>query len=149
MKEDTKFIREAINEAKKALKKGEVPVGAVVVLNDKIIARGHNESITSNDPTAHAEIVALRKSAKILKNYRLKGAKIYVTIEPCPMCAGAMLWARVSGIVYGAKDKKAGACGSALNIVNGRKFNHKIRVIGGVLEKECREIMQKFFKKRR
>src|SRR3989339_795866 len=110
------FLKEALKEAKKAEKFSEVPVGAVIVFNDKIIARGYNKNITSNDPTAHAEIVALRKAAKKLNNYRLNGCSIYVTIEPCPMCAGALVWARVSEVIFGAYDLKAGACGSVVNI---------------------------------
>jgi tRNA(adenine34) deaminase len=146
---DTFFIREALKEAKKAERKGEVPAGAVVTFNDRIIARGYNQSITSNDPTAHAEIVALRKAAKNLKNYRLSGCRIYVTIEPCPMCAGALVWARVSGLVFGAYDKKAGACGSVANIAHNKKLNHRVKITGGVLEKECSNLIQKFFRKKR
>jgi len=149
MRTEERFIREAIKEAGKAEKLGEVPVGAVITLNKKIIARGYNRNITSNDPTAHAEIVALRKAAGKLGNYRLNGCKLYVTIEPCPMCAGALVWARVSEIIFGAYDPKAGACGSVLNVVNNRKLNHKIKTTGGVLEKECRTLIQKFFRNKR
>ena len=143
------FIKEAIKEAKKAQKSDEVPVGAVIAFNDKIIARGHNESITSNDPSAHAEIAAIRNAAKTLKNYRLDGCKLYVTIEPCPMCAGALIWARISELVFGAYDAKAGACGSVINFLNNKKFNHRIKITGGVLENECRFLMQRFFKNKR
>ncbi|MFC1501038.1 tRNA adenosine(34) deaminase TadA [Elusimicrobiota bacterium] len=145
----TKFIKEAIKEAKKAKNRGEVPVGAVIAANSKIISRGYNKSIALNDPTAHAEIIALRKASKKIGNYRLKDCKLYVTVEPCPMCAGAAVWARVSEIVFGAFDKKAGACGSVLNISDNKNLNHRIKVTGGVLEKECRTLMQKFFRKRR
>jgi tRNA(adenine34) deaminase len=143
------FIRAALAEARKAEKLGEVPVGAVITLNDKIIARGYNKNITSNDPTAHAEIVALKAAAQKLKNYRLNGCRMYVTIEPCPMCAGALVWSRISEIVFGAYDPKAGACGSVVNVVDHKKLNHRIKTTGGVLEKDCRSIIQKFFKKRR
>jgi tRNA(adenine34) deaminase len=144
-----KFIKEALKEAKKALKLGEVPVGAVITYNDKIIARGYNTSITSNDPSAHAEITAIRNAAQKLKNYRLDGCKLYVTIEPCPMCAGALIWARVSELYFGAYDAKAGACGSVANIVNNKKLNHQVKTTGGILEPQCRSIIQKFFMKKR
>ena len=143
------FLSEAIKEAKKAQKFGEVPVGAVITLNDKIIARGHNKSITSNDPSAHAEIVAIRNAGKKLNNYRLDGCKLYVTVEPCPMCAGALIWARISELVFGAYDTKSGACGSVINILSNKKFNHHIKATGGVLEPKCRTIIQKFFSNRR
>lgn len=143
------FLSEAIKEAKKAQKFGEVPVGAVITLNDKIIARGRNKSITSNDPSAHAEIVAIRNAGKKLNNYRLDGCKLYVTVEPCPMCAGALIWARISELVFGAYDTKSGACGSVINILSNKKFNHHIKATGGVLEPKCRTIIQKFFSNRR
>lgn len=143
------FLLEALKEAQKAEKKGEVPVGAVITYKNKIVGRGHNLSITSNDPSAHAEIIALRKASKKLKNYRLPECKIYVTIEPCPMCAGALIWARISEIIFGAADIKAGACGSVFNISDNKNLNHRIKVTGGILEKQCSLIMQDFFKKRR
>ena len=143
------FMREALKEAQKALGKNEVPVGAVVVYNDKIIGRGHNQSITSKNPCAHAEIIALEKAARKLKSYRLNDTKIYVTVEPCAMCAGALVWARVSHIYYGAKDPKAGACGSILNVVNHKKLNHRIKITAGVLENDCRSIIQEFFQRKR
>lgn len=146
---DTYFMHEALKEARKAGKKGEVPVGAVIVREGKIIGRGYNRNINDKDPSAHAEIVALRKAALKIRNYRLNKCKIYVTIEPCPMCAGALVWARVSEIIYGAKDKKAGACGSVFNVASSRKLNHRIKVKGGVLEKECRTLIQQFFRKKR
>ena len=148
-KTDIFFLKEALKEAKKAQKKGEVPVGAVLVLKNKIIGRGHNKSIVLNDPTAHAEIIALRAASRKAGNYRLNGSKLYATIEPCPMCAGALVWARVSQIVFGAHDKKAGACGSLFNIASNKKLNHRIKVSGGLLEKECRSLIQKFFRKKR
>jgi tRNA(adenine34) deaminase len=143
------FLKEALKEAEKAETLGEVPVGAVIVHQNKIIARGFNKSITSNDPTAHAEIIAIRKAAKKLKNYRLGGCRLYVTIEPCPMCAGALVWARVSEIIFGAFDAKAGACGSVTNVAHNDKHNHRIAITAGLLESECTALMKKFFQKRR
>jgi tRNA(adenine34) deaminase len=119
------------------------------VRGGKIIARAHNRTIADNDPTAHAETLALRKAAKKSEFYRLTDCKLFVTIEPCPMCAGALLWARISEVVYGAKDVKAGACGTLYNIHQDKRLNHRYQVISGVLEKECRELMQKFFKDKR
>jgi len=144
-----RFLREALKEASKAEKKGEVPVGAVVVCSNKVVGRGHNQSITLNDPTAHAEIIALRKAARKVRNYRLTDCTLYVTIEPCPMCAGALVWARIAEIVFGARDKKAGACGSVCNIAHNKKLNHHIKITHGILEQECRDIIQQFFKSRR
>jgi len=126
-----------------------VPIGAVVVREGKIIARAHNRTIIDNDPTAHAEILALRKAAKKSTYYRLTDCKIFVTIEPCPMCAGALLWARIEEVVYGAPDAKAGACGTLYNIADDRRLNHRYKVTPGIQEKECREIMQNFFKAKR
>ncbi|MCX5781940.1 MAG: tRNA adenosine(34) deaminase TadA [Elusimicrobia bacterium] len=146
---DTFFLKEAVKEAKLSEKKGEVPIGAVIVLDNKIIGRGYNQSITLNDPSAHAEIIALKSAAKKLKNYRLIGSKIYVTIEPCAMCAGALVWARVSEIIFGVYDKKAGACGSIFNIANNKKLNHRIKIKAGVLKKECGSLIKKFFQKKR
>ncbi|MFH1368674.1 MAG: tRNA adenosine(34) deaminase TadA [Elusimicrobiota bacterium] len=146
---DAFFMKEALKEARKAQRLGEVPVGAVVVVEDRVIGRGYNRNIKDNDPSAHAEIVAIGKAAKKLRNYRLIGCKIYATIEPCPMCAGALVWARISEIVFGAKDLKAGACGSVVNIAQNRKLNHRIKITGGVLENECRSLIQNFFRQRR
>ena len=143
------FIKEAVKEAKKAAKKGEVPVGAVVTLDGKIVGRGHNRSISLLDPTAHAEIIAIRKASRKLSNYRLNKCKIYSTVEPCAMCAGAIVWSRVSEVVFGAFDEKAGACGSVLNVISNENLNHRAKVTSGVLEHECRSLMQKFFNKRR
>jgi tRNA(adenine34) deaminase len=143
------FLREALKEAVKAEKAGEVPIGAVIVYDGRIISRGHNKNITLNDPTAHAEIVALRRAAKKIDNYRLNNCILYVTIEPCAMCAGAMIWARIKEVVYGAPDTKAGACCSVINIANAPHFNHRIQITGGILESECRALMQNFFRKKR
>ncbi|MDD5260109.1 MAG: tRNA adenosine(34) deaminase TadA [bacterium] len=144
-----KFMKEALKEAQKAASKNEVPIGAVVVFKGKIIGRGHNQSINTNDPCAHAEIMALRQAAKKLFNYRLTDVDLYVTIEPCAMCAGAMVWARIRNLYYGTRDPKAGASGSVFNIVNNKKLNHRIFVHRGILEKECRKSIQDFFKKKR
>ena len=124
-------------------------MGAIVVKGNKIVGRGYNQSITLKDPTAHAEIIALRAASKKLNNYRLNGCKIYVTLEPCAMCAGSLVWGRVKDLIFGAYDRKAGACGSILNITNNRNLNHRVKVTGGILEKKCRSLIQKFFKKKR
>jgi tRNA(adenine34) deaminase len=139
----------ALREARRALKECEVPVGAVVVRDGEVIARGHNQPVRRNDPAAHAEILALRRAGKKLGNYRLGGCTLYVTIEPCAMCAGALVLARVSRLVYGARDPKAGACGSALDVVNHAALNHKMQVVGGVLEPECASLLKQFFRERR
>jgi len=143
------FMKEAIKEAKKAFKKNEVPVGAVLVKDNKIIAKAHNLNITTNDPTAHAEILALRKASKILRNYRLTDCEIYATLEPCPMCAGAMVYARIKRLVYATDDPKSGCCKSVLNIVNNKKLNHRIEVTSGVCKKEAEKLLKTFFKKLR
>ena len=142
-------MRIALNEAKKAFAQGEVPIGAVVVHNGKVIAKGKNSPIAKYDPTAHAEIIALKRAGSKLKNYRLNNTVLYATIEPCPMCAGACVWARVSKIVYGATDIKAGACGSLMNVAEHKKLNHMVNVTGGVLAQECAQLMQDFFKSKR
>ena len=142
-------MKEALKEARKAALNNEVPVGAVVVNDGKIIGRGHNRPVSLADPTAHAEIIALRRAAKKLGNYRLPGIDMYVTIEPCSMCAGAMVQARIARLYFGAKDPKAGAAGSVLNLTSNKKLNHRIKVQGGILAEECREIIQGFFKAKR
>lgn len=148
-KNDAFFMQEALKCAQKAFISQEVPVGALIVKDGKIISKGYNKSVKSSDTTAHAEIIAIRKACKKLKNYRLNGCTIYVTIEPCAMCAGALIWARVNRIVFGAYDAKAGACGSVFNIVSEKKLNHKIEVYGGLLEEECATIIKEFFKSKR
>ena len=142
-------MRRALREAQKADLEGEVPVGAVVVLGDKVIARGHNRPLALLDPSAHAEILALRRAAKKLGNYRLKGCDLYVTIEPCAMCAGAIIQARLRRVVYGAPDPKAGACGTALAVLNHPKVNHRVELVSGMLAEECAGILREFFRKRR
>ncbi len=139
-------MKAALKEARKALEKGEVPVGAVVVVENKIVARGHNERETKSDPTAHAEVVALRKAGKKAGNWRLPDATFYVTCEPCSMCAGALVLARVKRLVYGCADEKAGAVDTMFGIANDPRLNHRIEVTSGVMEKESREILQEFFK---
>jgi tRNA(adenine34) deaminase len=142
-------MRRALREAQKADAQGEVPVGAVVVQGEKVIAREHNRPLGLSDPSAHAEILALRRAAKKLGNYRLKGCDLYVTIEPCVMCAGAIVQARLRRVVYGTPDPKAGACGSALAVLNHPKLNHKVEVASGVLAEECTAVLRDFFRKRR
>jgi tRNA(adenine34) deaminase len=146
---DEKWMRQALAEAKLALKKDEVPVGAVVVYEDRIIGRGHNQVETLKDPTAHAEIIAIGAAAGYLDSWRLTGATLYVTLEPCAMCAGALVLGRVDRLVFGAKDPKTGACGSLFNIVQDPRLNHQIQVACGVLEEECNLLLQAFFEKLR
>ncbi len=142
-------MKEALREAEKAYEKGEVPVGAVIVYRDRIIARAHNLKEEKQDPTSHAEILAIKDAAQYLKSWRLKGTTIYVTLEPCPMCAGALVQARVDTLVFGAWDGKAGAAGTLMNITNFPKFNHQLEVFGGIEEEACRDLMQRFFNQRR
>ena len=147
--EDEQFMRAALAEAKVAGQAGEVPVGAVVVRNGEIIGRGLNRPVQDCDPTAHAEIVAIRAAAASEKNYRLNDTTLYVTLEPCPMCVGAMLHARIGRLVFGAYDPKAGAAGSVLDLSDDRRLNHRLEVNGGLLEDKCSELLQKFFAARR
>ncbi|HXF04033.1 MAG TPA: tRNA adenosine(34) deaminase TadA [Blastocatellia bacterium] len=146
---DEVWMRLALDEAQDALQRDEVPVGAVVVLGEKVIGRGHNRVLTECDPTAHAEIVALRDASRFLNNYRLVGATVYTTIEPCPMCAGALVQARVKRLVYGAADPRAGAVESLFRLVTDARLNHQIEVQGGVLADDCRRMIQSFFQKKR
>jgi tRNA(adenine34) deaminase len=143
------FMRLAIAEAARAQQHGEVPVGAVVVIDGRVVSRGFNQPISSHDPTAHAEIVAIRAAAAVVGNYRLTGATLYVTIEPCLMCVGAMIHARIGVVVYGAAEPRAGALVSATRAHETPGLNHRLIVVGGVLEDECRAAMQEFFKQRR
>ena len=136
-------------EAEIAKDKGEVPVGSIIVQNNEIIAKAHNCPISKNDPTAHAEIEVLRKAGKKLLNYRLPKTTLYVTLEPCAMCLGAMIHARIERVVFGASDPKSGVCGSTIDLSTESIFNHQISVSGGVLEHECKNILQSFFKLRR
>ena len=136
---------EALEEAKKAFHKGEVPIGAVIVKDGEIIGRGHNLTETLKDPTCHAEILAIREASEKLGTPRLTGATMYVTVEPCSMCAGALVWARVSRLYIGAMDAKAGGCGSVMDIVDHPKLNHRIEVETGILKEECETLMKEFF----
>ncbi|HLB56415.1 MAG TPA: tRNA adenosine(34) deaminase TadA [Coxiellaceae bacterium] len=146
---DNIFIQHAIMLAKQAENEGEVPVGAVIVLDNKIIAEGWNQPIQSHDPTAHAEIIALRNAAKNIGNYRLNKAMLYVTLEPCAMCVGAMIHARIERLVFGAYDPKAGAVKSAFQLLNDVRHNHKVEWSGGILENECSSVLKAFFRKKR
>jgi tRNA(Arg) A34 adenosine deaminase TadA len=146
---DEAYLREAIAQANDAEVNGEVPVGAVVVHQNKIISRGQNRVLRDNDPTAHAEIVALRQAGLYLRNYRLEDCTLYVTLEPCAMCAGAILHARIARLVYAAPDPKAGACGSVLSVMNHPQLNHKVEVIPNLLAEECGTLLTAFFRKRR
>ena len=146
---DTQFMREALAEAQAAADAGEVPIGAVLVHEGKILARSGNRTIRDNDPTAHAEIVALREGARILGNYRLAGTTLYVTIEPCTMCAGAIVQARIPRLVYGADDSKGGAVRSCFAILSDARLNHQVEIAPGVLASEAAAILQSFFAGRR
>lgn len=149
MTADSQFMREAITEAQAAASAGEVPIGAVVVHNGEIIGRGQNRVLRDLDPTAHAEIVAMRAAAQALKNYRLTGCELYVTLEPCAMCAGAMIHARLTRLIYAADDPKAGAAGSVLEVLNHPRLNHQIAVETGVLGDEAGALLREFFRQRR
>jgi len=149
MTNDEKWMNLAIEQAIKAEKEGEVPIGAVLVKDGLLIAKAHNQPIIKSDATAHAEIQLLRKAGGELQNYRLNGNTLYVTLEPCAMCFGAMMHARIERIVYGAHDPKTGACGSSENLIDANCFNHKIDLVRGVLEHECKQLLKKFFISRR
>lgn len=149
MDDDVTYMREALLQAEKAAEIGEVPVGAVIVRDGKIIARGYNRSITTHDPTAHAEIVALREAAAVCENYRLPECEMFVTLEPCIMCVGAMMHARLKRIVFGANDFKTGACGSLIDLTSESTINHHASIKGGVLSDEAVGQLQEFFSARR
>jgi len=144
-----KYMGLALQEARKAWAQGEVPVGAVVVRDGEVIATGYNQPIGSHDPTAHAEIVALRAAAEKLGNYRLPGCELYVTLEPCIMCSGAMMHARLARVVYAALDPKTGACGSVVDLFAEERLNHHTEVVGGVLAEEASQLLKAFFAERR
>ena len=147
---DIEFMKMAIEEAEKAYREGEVPVGAVIVGQDgEVIVKERNRMIENSDPTAHAEILALRKAGQIIGNYRLPGCKLYVTLEPCPMCAYAMILARIEELVFATFDPKTGACGSVLNLLEDRRFNHRVKVRYGLFEKEASFLLKRFFQERR
>jgi len=146
---DEQFMKLALQEAQKSKVMNEVPVGAVIVINGKVISKSHNKSISQNDPTSHAEINAIRKASVNLGNYRLTGSTLYVTLEPCAMCYGAIIHARITRLVFGAYDSKTGVCGSSIKLHEQECFNHAPAIKGGVLEKDCSLILKDFFKKRR
>ena len=146
---DRQFMQQALDQAKLAANAGEVPVGAVLVRDGQIISTGFNQPIANSDPSAHAEMMALRTAAQNESNYRLPGTTLYVTLEPCTMCAGAMLHARVERVVFGAADPKTGAAGSVLNIFSEKQINHQTQVEGGIMGEECGQILRDFFKDRR
>ena len=146
---DELYMREALLQARLAWDHGEVPVGAVVVKDGVVIGRGYNQPIGRHDPTAHAEVVAMRAAAEALGNYRLPGCELYVTLEPCVMCSGAMMHARLSRIIYGAADPKTGACGSVVNVFDNEQLNHHAEVQGGMLSEDCAQMLKDFFAERR
>ncbi len=148
MKNDEFFMRQALAEAEESMKKTEIPVGAVLVFKDKILSRAHNEAISKNDPTAHSEIVAIRKACQRKRNYRLPDCELYVTLEPCAMCLGAVVQARIRRLVFGAYDPKGGAVESIM-MFPFEKLNHKVEIEGGVLAEECGKILKDFFMERR
>lgn len=145
----TQWMQVAVEEARQAAREGEVPIGAAAVFEGRLLARDHNRSIQMQDPTAHAEILVLRSAGKRLRNYRLNGVELFVTIEPCAMCAGALVWARIHRLVYGARDDKSGAVHSRLALLEEGLFNHRVAVEEGILAHPCRQILQQFFKERR
>ena len=146
---DERWMRRALDLAGRARSEGEVPVGAVLVMDDDCIGEGWNRSISTHDPTAHAEIEALRAAAARLENYRLPGAALYVTLEPCAMCAGAIILARIKRLVYAAADPRAGAAGSVFNILQSTQLNHRVELVSGILEQEAATLLQTFFRERR
>jgi tRNA(adenine34) deaminase len=149
LQEDAAWMKLALEQARLAAAAGEVPVGALVIRDGQVLGRGHNRNLQENDPTAHAEIVALRQAAALAGNHRLLGCTLYSTIEPCAMCAGAMVHARLTRLVYGAADPKAGAAGSVLEVLNHPRLNHQMEITAGVLAPQCSEILQDFFRRKR
>jgi len=149
MNDDEKWMALALEQANKAEEDGEVPVGAILVKDGLLIAKAHNQPISTNDVTAHAEIQLLRAAGKKLKNYRLTGTSLYVTLEPCAMCLGAIMHARVEHVIFGAYDPKTGVCGSSENLIDANCFNHKIDLVSGVLENESKQLLKNFFNSRR
>jgi len=146
---DEKYMKMALEEAEKARQKGEIPIGAILLKRDQVLARDHNRCIELSDPTAHAEILALRKGGEVLKNYRLDETVMYVTAEPCPMCASAMVHSRISRLVFGTYEPKFGAVESKFKLLNGNGVNHRVKIDRGILERECAEILKSFFKGKR
>ena len=148
-KKDIKYMKAALAQAKKAYKLGEVPIGCVIVYEDRIIGRGYNRRNTDKTPLAHAEITAIKKAGKVIRDWRLEGCKLYVTLEPCQMCSGAIVQARIPEVIMGAMNPKAGCGGSVMDILNNPAFNHQVNVKKGVLEDECSQILKKFFEELR
>jgi tRNA(adenine34) deaminase len=146
---DAQYMDLALAEARKAEQADEVPVGAIIVLEDAVIGSGFNQPISSNDPTAHAEIMALRKAGESVQNYRLSGATMYCTVEPCMMCAGAIIHARIARLVFGTPDPKAGSAGSIYNVLTDPRLNHRVEVVSGVREEQCAGLLRDFFARRR
>tara|TARA_Y100000590_G_scaffold425044_1_gene532612 strand:- start:770 stop:1231 length:462 start_codon:yes stop_codon:yes gene_type:complete len=146
---DEEWMQQAFQLAKKSEGRGEVPVGAIIVYQNEIIGKGWNQPILLHDPTAHAEIIALREAGRKMHNYRLLESTMYVTLEPCAMCAGAIVQARISRLVYAVEDKKTGACGSVFNIVQTEELNHSVEITKGILERECQTLIKNFFKEKR
>ena len=147
--EHKKWMKLAFREAEKAYERGEIPIGAVVVKNDQIIGRGYNQCESLNDPTAHAEIIAITSATNTIKNWRLENCSLYVTKEPCPMCAGALINSRIDMVIFGMYDEKEGCCGSLYQLCRDPRFKHQLAVKGGVMENSCMLIVQEFFKKQR
>lgn len=148
-KDDYYFMDRALKQAQLAYNKGEVPVGAVVVKDGKIISRGYNLRESTNDPTAHAELIAMKKASKKLDSWRLTGCTLYVTLEPCPMCSGVIINSRIDRVVFGAYDQKAGCCTTLYHLCNDERFNHRAEILGGVSEEKCAKILSDFFKEKR
>jgi tRNA(adenine34) deaminase len=146
---DERYMKMALDEAAKAGERGDVPVGAILIAGDQVLARDHNRCIELSDPTAHAEILVLRKGGEVLRNYRLNGTVMYVTAEPCPMCVSAMVHGRISRLVFGSFEPKFGAVESRFRLLNDQGLNHKVKVDRGILEKECAEVLKAFFRERR
>jgi tRNA(adenine34) deaminase len=146
---DERLMRMALREAARGAREGEVPVGAVLIREGRVLARAHNRPIHLHDPSAHAEVLVLRRAGRKLVNYRLEPCDLYVTIEPCAMCAGAIVQARLRRVVFGAHDPKAGACGSALRVLNHRKLNHRVEITRGILAADCASVIQEFFRGKR
>ncbi len=146
---DLEFMRAALDEAQSAAERGEVPIGAVLVREGKIVARAHNRTLTDNDPTSHAEMVAIRAAAETIGNHRLNGTSLYVTVEPCAMCAGALIQARVARLIYGCAEQKGGAVRTCFQILDHPAVNHRVEVTSGILADECAAVMQEFFAQRR
>lgn len=149
MEQTQKYMKEALKQAQKAYEKGEIPVGAIIVKQNKIIARAYNEKETKQDTTKHAEIIAIQKASKKLKTWRLTDCEMYVTLEPCSMCAGALIQARLKKVYIGTMDQKTGSCGSVLNLLEDYTFNHKVEIETGIMQKECEDLLKKFFKELR